>query len=478
MLATVKGDVHDIGKNIVGVVLSCNKYEIVDLGVMVPLQKILDEAQRLGVQIIGLSGLITPSLDEMVYVAREMEKRGMTTPLLIGGATTSKTHTAVKIEPEYSGPIVHVHDASRAVAVCSSLLSEDRKERELYLQGIKDEFERVRVHRAGQTQRKRSIPLTGARNNRLELDWSAYAPPVPARPGVHVWEDVDLRLLVDYIDWTPFFSSWQLAGKFPAILTDEVVGEESTKLYNDARSMLRRIIDEKWLRACAAFGLFPANTVDLDDIAVYTDESRTTELVRLNHLRQQSKKATGRPNLSLTDYVAPAASGVADYLGAFAVTAGIGIEEHVARFEAAHDDYNAILIKSLADRLAEALAEYLHARVRREYWGYAADEELAGDDLIHEKYRGIRPAPGYPACPEHSEKTKLWQLLDAEANTGIKLTENFAMYPTAAVSGWYLSHPDAKYFTVKGIQDDQVADYARRKGWVPEEAERWLAPVR
>ncbi len=298
LLATVKGDVHDIGKNIVGVVLSCNNYEIVDLGVMVPLQKILDEAQRLGVQIIGLSGLITPSLDEMVYVAREMEKRGMTTPLLIGGATTSKTHTAVKIEPEYSGPIVHVHDASRAVAVCSSLLSEDRKERERYLQGIKDEFERVRVHRAGQTQRKRSIPLTGARNNWLELDWSAYAPPVPARPGVHVWEDVDLRLLVDYIDWTPFFSSWQLAGKFPAILTDEVVGEESTKLYNDARSMLRRIIDEKWLRARAVFGIFPANTVDFDDIAVYSDESRTTELVRLNHLRQQSKKATGRPNLS------------------------------------------------------------------------------------------------------------------------------------------------------------------------------------
>ncbi len=474
LLATVKGDVHDIGKNIVGVVLACNNYEIHDLGVMVPADKILDEAARLRVDVIGLSGLITPSLDEMVNVATEMERRGLKTPLLIGGATTSKTHTAIKVEPAYSGPTIHVLDASRAVTVVSELLNSEEDAREAYRQGIIAEYERVRVHRAGQQSNKKYLPIARARENGLRLDWKTYTPPVPTFLGNRTFKNYPLKELVDFIDWTPFFSSWGLAGKFPDILTDAVVGEQASELYQEARVMLNKIVDEKWLEARAVIGFYPAKAEVSTDTIQLTGEHE----IELYQLRQQSKKAAGRPNLSLTDYVAPADSGKQDYLGAFAVTAGIGIEEHVARFEAAHDDYSAIMIKALADRLAEAFAEALHLRTRREFWGYAPDEGLANDELIGEKYHGIRPAPGYPACPEHTEKAKLWELLDAEKATGITLTESFAMYPTSSVSGWYYSHPEARYFTVRGIQPDQERDYARRKGWDPVTADRWLAPIR
>jgi 5-methyltetrahydrofolate--homocysteine methyltransferase len=475
LLATVKGDVHDIGKNIVGVVLACNNYQIHDLGVMVPAGKILDEAERLGVDVIGLSGLITPSLDEMVNVAAEMERRGMTLPLLIGGATTSKTHTAIKIEPAYSGPTVHVLDASRAVTVVSELLTEEEDAREAYRAGIAAEYERVRVHRAGRQSTKKTLSIAAARENGLKLDWEHYSPPTPAFTGTKVLADYPLDELVDFIDWTPFFSSWGLAGKFPDILEDEVVGEQATELYGEAREMLDRIVSEKWLTARGVVGFFPAEAeVATDTVRVHHD-GRTYELYQL---RQQSKKAKGRPNQSLTDYIAPAGSGKRDYIGAFAVTAGIGIEEHVRHFEAAHDDYSAIMLKALADRLAEAFAEALHLRTRKEFWGYAPDECAKNEELISENYRGIRPAPGYPACPEHTEKAKLWELLDAEAATGITLTESYAMYPTASVSGWYYSHPEAKYFTVRGIQPDQERDYAERKGWDPVTAEKWLAPIR
>ena len=478
LLATVKGDVHDIGKNIVGVVLACNNYEIVDLGVMVPANKILKAAREHNVDIIGLSGLITPSLDEMVFLAKEMEREDFKIPLLIGGATTSKTHTAVKIEPEYNGPVVHVLDASRAVAVASSLLGEDENQRSNFVLDTQAAYQRIRDQRAGRTSHKKYHSLEAARANKLQLDWANYTPQTPNTSGIQVFDQIDLEALTDYIDWTPFFSSWQLGGKFPAILEDEIVGQEAKKLYNDARSMLRQIIDEKWLTAKAVIGLFPANTVADDDIAIYTNEERTERLTTLHHLRQQAQKAAGRPNLCLADYLAPADSGVKDYLGAFAVTAGIGIEQHVARFEAQQDDYNAILLKALADRLAEALAEYMHATVRTQHWGYAATEKLDNDALIAEQYQGIRPAPGYPACPEHTEKGLLWELLSAEEHTGIRLTESYAMYPAASVSGWYFAHPEARYFAVRGVQDDQVANYAERKGMSKEDAERWLAPVR
>ena len=473
LLATVKGDVHDIGKNIVGVVLSCNNYRIHDLGVMVPAGKILDEAERLGVDIIGLSGLITPSLDEMVNVAAEMERRGMTTPLLIGGATTSKTHTAIKIEPAYSGPAIHVLDASRAVAVVSELLNSEESVRDAYRQSITEEYERVRVHRAGQQSNKKFLPIGQARRNGLKLDWENYTPPEPTFLGTKVLDDYPLEELVDFIDWTPFFTSWGLAGKYPDILTDEIVGVQATELFADAQRMLKQLIDEKWLRARGTVGFWPAQADVSSDTVLVNGGA-----VKLYQLRQQAKKAKGRPNQSLTDYIAPADSGKQDYLGAFAVTTGIGIEAHVARFEAAHDDYSAIMLKALADRLAEAFAEALHLRTRQTYWGYEPQETLGNDDLIAEKYRGIRPAPGYPACPEHTEKAKLWELLDVEATIGIKLTESFAMYPASSVSGWYYSHPEAKYFTVRGIQPDQERDYARRKGWDPVTADRWLAPIR
>lgn len=477
LLATVKGDVHDIGKNIVGVVLGCNNYEIIDLGVMVPANKILDVAEEEQVDIIGLSGLITPSLDEMVYVAKEMQRRGFTLPLLIGGATTSKTHTAVKIEPAYEGPIVHVLDASRSVTVVSNLLSEDQNVSSNYILDVKASYQTIRDQRAGRTSHKKYLPLTAARRNKMRLDWKDYQPPKPNFTGVKVFDEVSIESLSQYIDWTPFFSSWQLAGKFPAILEDEVVGEEAQKLYNDARSMLRRIIDEQWLTARAVIGLFPANAITDDDLAIYEDDSRTEVKAILHHLRQQQQKAAGRFNHSLADFIAPKSSEKEDYIGAFAVTAGIGIEKWIKQFEADHDDYQAILLKALADRLAEASAEYMHEVIRKDLWGYAAAEQWENDELIAEKYQGIRPAPGYPACPEHTEKQTLFQLLNVEENIGISLTESYAMYPAASVSGWYFSHPSAKYFGLGKITKDQVKDYAKRKGMSQEEAERWLAPV-
>ncbi|MCB0652832.1 MAG: methionine synthase [Saprospiraceae bacterium] len=476
LMATVKGDVHDIGKNIVGVVLGCNNYEIIDMGVMVPTDKIIKKAIEENVDIIGLSGLITPSLEEMVNVASEMERQKLTIPLVIGGATTSKTHTAVKIAPNYSGPAIYVLDASRSVGVLNSLLSNDDN-KTAFVASIDEEYQRIRNNHTNRKANKVYLPLAKARANGVTIDWGNYTPPVPSQPGIHVFEDYSIEELVQYIDWTPFFTTWQLAGKFPAILQDNIVGVEAQKLYNDARSMLRRIIDEKWLKAKAVFGLFPANQNEPDSIDIYSDESRTSKLLTAQHLRQQLKKAPGLPNFCLSDFIAPASSGKQDYIGAFAVTAGIGIEKHIKRFEEDHDDYHAILLKALADRLAESLAERLHERIRKEYWGYAANESLDNDALIKEKYQGIRPAPGYPACPEHTEKELLWQLLDVENRTGIKLTESFAMYPAASVSGWYFSHPESKYFGLGKIGKDQVADYAARKGMTLEEAERWMAPV-
>lgn len=478
LLATVKGDVHDIGKNIVGVVLACNNYEIIDLGVMVPANKILDEAQRVGADIIGLSGLITPSLDEMVTVATEMERRGMNTPLLIGGATTSKTHTALKIEPAYSGATVHVLDASRAVTVAGSLLDGEEADRETYRQSITEEYERVRVHRAAQKSGKAKLNIEQARANAFRPDWDNYVPPVPTFTGTKVFEDYSLEELVPYIDWTPFFSSWGLAGKFPAILTDEVVGEQCTVLYEEAQAMLKKIVEERWIKAKAVIGFWEASgDTETDTIAV-KPLTANPQPIHLFHLRQQSKRSKALPNLALTDFIAPASAPNSDYLGGFAVTAGIGIEPHIKAFEDAGDDYSAIMLKALADRFAEAFAERMHQRVRMEFWGYAPDEAVSNEQLIAEEYRGIRPAPGYPACPEHTEKTKLWELLDAEAATGIKLTESMAMYPASSVSGWYFSHPDSKYFTVRGVQPDQEADYAERKGWTAEEKERWMAAIR
>lgn len=475
LMATVKGDVHDIGKNIVGVVLGCNNYEVIDMGVMVPYDKILKKAKEENVDIIGLSGLITPSLDEMVTVAKEMQRQGFTVPLLIGGATTSKTHTAVKIEPQYEGPVVHVLDASKAVGVASNLLSSEDNTRSNFILDNKAELARVRKMRGNRQRTKKYLSLEQARNNPVTIDWSTSALPTPNALGIQVFENYDLEELTKYIDWSPFFTSWQLSGKFPAILKDETVGVEAQKLYNDARSMLRQIIDEAWLTAKAVIGLFPANQIPGDSTALYTDETRTDRLALLHHLRQQNKKAPGRPNYCLADYVAP--QGYADYMGAFAVTAGIGIEEHIARFEADHDDYKAIMLKALADRLAEAFAERLHQRVRSEFWGYAKEENLENEALIAEQYQGIRPAPGYPACPEHTEKGTLWQILEVEKHTGISLTESYAMYPAASVSGWYFGHPEAKYFGLGQISREQVQDYAQRKGMSREEAERWLAPV-
>ncbi|MDX1942892.1 MAG: methionine synthase [Saprospiraceae bacterium] len=476
LMATVKGDVHDIGKNIVGVVLGCNNYDIVDLGVMVPADKILNTAIEENVDIIGLSGLITPSLDEMVHVAKEMERRGFKIPLLIGGATTSKTHTAVKVEPQYKGPVIHVLDASRSVAVASNLLSENVDERSNFILSTKDDYARIREQRGSRQSSKKYLTLKQARANKAKIDWDHYAPPKPTFLGIKVFNDYSIEELTRYIDWTPFFQSWELAGKFPAILEDEIVGTEAQKLYNDARSMLRRIIDENWLQAQAIIGLFPANSVHDDDIEVYANEDRSTVKAVLRNLRQQNEKAPGLPNYCLSDFIAPKDQ-CEDYIGSFAVTAGIGIEKWVAKFEKEHDDYHAILLKALADRLAEALAERMHERVRKEFWGYASDENLENDALISENYQGIRPAPGYPACPEHTEKRTLWQLLEVEKNISIQLTESCAMYPAASVSGWYFSHPESKYFGLGQISKDQVEDYAERKGMNIEETERWLSPA-
>jgi len=474
VVATVKGDVHDIGKNIVAVVLQCNNYDVVNLGVMVPAKTILETARQEKADAIGLSGLITPSLEEMAHVAREMQREGFTVPLLIGGATTSRAHTAVKIAPNYPGPVVYVPDASRSVTVVSSLLSTEQ--REAFAAQVRSDYDRIRAQHSQKKGPGPLHPISEARRLGLKTDWKTYRPPVPRKLGVTVLRDYPLQELVPYIDWTPFFQTWELSGPYPKILQDPVVGEAARKLFADAQTELKRLVAEKWITANAAFGLFPAAQVNDDDIEIYRDEQRNEVLMTWHNLRQQNHKPAGRPNLCLADFVAPKASGVPDYVGAFAVTAGGGIESKIAELEANHDDYAAIMLKSLADRLAEALAERLHERVRREFWGYAADEDLAGAQLVAEQYRGIRPAPGYPACPDHTEKRALFDLIDAESGAGIRLTESYAMLPASSVSGFYLSHPESRYFAVGKIGSDQLEDYARRTGMSIEEAERWLAP--
>lgn len=495
VMATVKGDVHDIGKNIVGVVLQCNNYEVVDLGVMVPAQKILDTARDVGADIIGLSGLITPSLDEMVNLASEMERQGLDIPLLIGGATTSRAHTAVKVDPKYHGPVVWVKDASRSVPIASTLLSDER--RPALMEEVQADFDSIRTRHAAKSQERPLATLADARANRTPVDWSGYRPPRPrvfqAQQGdvwshrsgerhgdhqphyVRTFTRYDLAEIRPYIDWQPFFNAWEMKGKFPDILNSPTTGEAARKLYDDAQDMLDRIVEEGWLEARAVVGLFPANAVG-DDIEVYADESRTEVLTTLCNLRQQGQHREGVPNRSLGDFVAPKETGLADHVGAFAVTAGIGSQAKTAEFKAALDDYSAILLESLADRLAEAFAERMHERVRREFWGYATDEHLDNEALIKEAYDGIRPAPGYPACPEHTEKLKLWDLLDAKDAIGVELTESMAMWPGASVSGWYFSHPQSQYFVVGRLGKDQVEDYAERKGLSLREAERWLGP--
>ena len=469
VMATVKGDVHDIGKNIVGVVLQCNGYDIEDLGVMVPCDKILDKAIEIGADAVGLSGLITPSLDEMVFVASEMERRGMKLPLLIGGATTSRTHTAVKIAPAYSGPVIYVTDASRASPVVAKLLS---VERDLFTAETRKDYDSAREsYLAGQDKRPR-LPLAKARERGPNINFGR--PPKPAFLGLKSFIDYPLAEIARFIDWTPFFASWELVGKYPAILKDDKVGEAATNLFEDAQTMLKKIVDEKWVEARGVIGFWPANR-DGDDIIVWTDETRTKELDRFFTLRQQMDKGADRPNFAQADFIAPI--GVPDYVGGFAVTGGLGEEARAAAFKAANDDYSAILCQALCDRLAEAFAEHLHWRVRREFWGYAADEALSNEDIIAEKYRGIRPAPGYPMQPDHTEKLTLFQLLDARARAGMELTESLAMLPASSVSGFYFSHPDSEYFGVGRIDRDQVEDYARRKGWELREAERWLAPI-
>jgi len=468
VMATVKGDVHDIGKNIVGVVLACNNFEVIDLGVMVPAQVILDRAKAENADLIGVSGLITPSLEEMSHVAREMQRQGFTIPLMIGGATTSRAHTALKIDPHYKSPTVWVKDASRAVGVAQSLVSQEL--RGPFVAANESDYAEIRTRHRNRGDAKRLVPLEKARAQRFDGGWADYTPPAPIKPGITVFEDYPLAELVEFIDWTPFFNAWELAGRYPAILDDEVVGAQAREVFADAQKMLRQVIEGKWLTAKAVFGLWPANSIG-DDVVVDVDGMPTT----LHFLRQQVDKPVERPDFCLSDFIAPKQSGKQDWIGAFAVTAGIGIEPHIARFQADHDDYNAIMLKALADRLAETMAERIHQRVRKEFWGYAADESLDSDALIDEKYRGIRPAPGYPACPEHSEKATLFRLLDATGNAGITLTESFAMYPAAAVSGYYFSHPGSQYFVVGRVSKEQAADYAQRKGVSLAQAERWLA---
>ncbi len=471
LMATVKGDVHDIGKNIVGVVLQCNNYAVIDLGVMVPADKILQRAREEKADIIGLSGLITPSLDEMVHVAREMQRQGFTIPLLIGGATTSELHTAVKIAPQYQHPVVHVKDASRAVGVAGSLLSKDM--RDGYVAGIAAKYEAVRQRRAARDEARDLAPLAEARANRTPIDWDHYAPPTPNRLGLTTLTDIPLRDIARFIDWTFFFHAWQLKGRYPQILDDAEKGEEARKLLADAQAMLEQIIEEKWLAASAVIGLFPANA-EGDDILVFGDETRAEPIATFYNLRKQARQPLGHWNECLADFIAPVETGLNDYLGGFACTAGEGIDAHVARFEADHDDYSALMLKAIADRLAEALAEMLHQQVRTYYWGYAEGEDLANADLIEERYQGIRPAIGYPSSPDHTEKDTLWRLLEAQERTGIWLTESKAMVPTAAVSGLYLAHPEARYFAVGKLNRDQIHDYAERKGMPVAEVEKWL----
>lgn len=474
LMATVKGDVHDIGKNIVGVVLGCNNYEVIDIGVMVPGDEIIRRAKEEGADIIGLSGLITPSLDEMVDVAKELEKSGLKIPLMIGGATTSRVHTAVKIEPHLkSAQAVHVLDASRSVTVVESLLG-DKKE--VYVQNLKKEYEKVRENHQKKLGQKKLISIEAARKNRIPIVWKEEDIAQPKTTGVQIIKDFDLEKLVDYIDWTPFFQTWELHGGYPRILTDEIVGEEATKLFADAQKMLQTIVKEKWLTANAVYGIFPANSVNYDDIEIYTDESRTDVALLSCQMRQQIKKVKGAPNNCLADFIAPKETQLKDHIGAFVVTTGLNIEEHLKRFEEDHDDYNSIMLKALADRLAEAFAEYLHKKIRTEDWGYSPDEQLKNEELIKEKYRGIRPAPGYPACPDHTEKIGLFKLLNATENTGVELTDSLAMFPASSVSGWYFAHPESKYFGVGKIMLDQVESLAKRKNIPFEKMQRWLSP--
>jgi 5-methyltetrahydrofolate--homocysteine methyltransferase len=473
LMATVKGDVHDIGKNIVGVVLACNNFEVIDLGVMVPAQRIIEEAKKHDVDIIGLSGLITPSLDEMVHFAKEMERQGFSIPLIIGGATTSRIHAAVKVAPNYSGPAIHVLDASRSVTVCSSLMNKDN--RDAYIQGIKDEYAKAREAHANKKSDKRFVSIEQARGQRCEINLNGSVPPKPTLTGTKVFEAYPLEELVPYIDWTPFFHTWELRGSYPKIFNDKYVGVEAKKLYDDAQVLLKRIVDNKLLRANGVIGFWPANSVG-DDIEIYTDDTRQHLLTRIHTLRQQAEKVKGEPYYALSDFIAPKESGVPDYWGGFAVTTGIGCDELVAEFEKDHDDYNSIMAKALADRLAEAFAEKMHELVRKEYWGYAKTEQLGADELIKEQYQGIRPAPGYPACPDHTEKTTLFEILKAENNAHMHLTESLAMMPAASVSGFYFAHPEARYFGLGKISKDQVEDYAKRKNMSVETVERWLGP--
>ncbi|MEI7509503.1 MAG: vitamin B12 dependent-methionine synthase activation domain-containing protein, partial [Flavobacterium sp.] len=472
LMATVKGDVHDIGKNIVSVVLGCNNFEIIDLGVMVPPEKIIQAAIEHKVDIIGLSGLITPSLDEMVYLAKELDKLNIKIPIMIGGATTSRAHTAVKIAPEYKETVVHVNDASRAVTVASNLLQAETKE--AYVKAIREEYDTLREGYLSRSRDKDYLSIEDARKNKLQLDWDTFTPLKPNFIGTRTIA-AELSDLVDFIDWTPFFSSWELYGKYPAILTDEVVGEQATALFEDAQKMLSQIVAEKWLTAKGILGIFPANTINDDDVELQlkTDNRRPTTFLTL---RQQSQKTAGAPNIALADFIAPKDSGKQDYIGCFCVTTGFGVDEKAAEFEKQLDDYNSILVKALGDRLAEAFAEYLHLQVRREIWGYASDENLSNQDLISEQYKGIRPAPGYPACPDHLEKPTIWKLLNVEQEIGVTLTESMAMWPAASVSGYYFANPESKYFGLGKIKEDQVLDYAKRRGISTEMATKWLAP--
>ncbi len=476
LLATVKGDVHDIGKNIVGVVLGCNGYDIIDLGVMVPADKILDAAQNENVDIIGLSGLITPSLDEMVHIGKEMKRRGMKQPLLIGGATTSRMHTAVKIAPEYEHGVVHVLDASRSVTVAGSLLSKEQKED--FLAEVKSEYNKLKESFDNKKTSKNYLPYIDAQKNKSIINWEQFTPFKPSFTGTKVFEDISINTLRSYIDWKPFFIAWEMHGNYPAILNDEIVGKEATKLYNDANALLDKIIAENWLTPKGTIGFWKANATQPDEITVYDDAG--TEKTKLQFLRQQVQKAVDQPNMSLADFIQPSSlnptPSTSDFIGAFVVTIH-GIEQHIKNFEANHDDYNKIMLQALADRLAEALAEYLHERVRKEFWGYATDEHLSNEELIQEKYLGIRPAPGYPACPDHTEKYKLFELLNATETIGVSLTESLAMYPASSVSGWYFAHPQSRYFGVGKIQRDQLEDYAKRKGMSIEIAEKWLSPI-
>ncbi|MBA2124810.1 methionine synthase [Hyphomicrobium methylovorum] len=477
LMATVKGDVHDIGKNIVGVVLQCNNYEVIDLGVMVPAAKILDTARKEKVDMIGLSGLITPSLDEMCYVAAEMEREGFDCPLLIGGATTSKVHTAVKINPNYhKGQTVYVLDASRAVGVVSNLLSDTEKT--TYVDNIKAEYEKVRAAHLANEAKKQRITIAAARANKFKVDWDNFKPVKPTFLGARTFSNFSLAALVPYIDWTPFFQTWELAGRYPQILTDNKVGAEAKKLFDDAQILLKRIVDEKWVKASGVVGFWPANSIG-DDISLYADDKRQTEIAKLFTLRQQIARdpSRNRAHIALADFIAPRETNIADYIGAFAVTAGIGEDEAIEKHIPKTDDYSRILAKALCDRFAEAFAEVMHQKVRKELWGYAKGEKLTNDDLILEKYQGIRPAPGYPAQPDHTEKATIWKLMDVQNSAGIELTESYAMWPGAAVSGFYYANPDSHYFGVGKVERDQVEDYAARKGWTVEEAERWLAPV-